>query len=293
LAMHASTLPENWRELDGYQGLTNRVPAEKLWAKDHRNPANQEEEKNAPSDGGLDEVADYTLLLVPCEPCDACPREWSAENNTYVYIKDTECECQGKHYLETSEVQKISKSLICRMSKMVERVCKADKETNICLTLGCHYEREGDSDSDDTICPECQGTEWGAKVTLSKVNGETLEHIVRYLKQLDGRTPEHFPKPITSTDIFKCVPKADHVDAKFIEDIFENHGSKRAIFDIMLAANYMDMKKLLHLGAVKIATLIKGKSPDEIKRILGEDTDDATNAAAGPRRKLLKKLIGF
>merc|ERR1739845_95182 len=39
-------------------------------------------------------------------------------------------------------------------------------------------------------------------------------------------------------------------------------------------ANYMDIKSLLHLGCAKIATLIKGKSPEEIKKILSEDDGD-------------------
>ena len=42
----------------------------------------------------------------------------------------------------------------------------------------------------------------------------------------------------------------------------------------------MDIKSLLHLGCAKIATLIKGKSPDEIKQIM--QASDFTN--------LLRKL---
>merc|ERR1712098_175649 len=49
---------------------------------------------------------------------------------------------------------------------------------------------------------------------------------------------------------------------------------KAKIFKVILAANYMGIKSLLHLGCAKIAALIKGKSPEEIKRILG-DTEDA------------------
>jgi len=53
---------------------------------------------------------------------------------------------------------------------------------------------------------------------------------------------------------------------------FINKQTKKTIFQIILGANYMDIKSLLHLGCAKIATLIKGKSPEEIKKILGEDT---------------------
>jgi len=33
-----------------------------------------------------------------------------------------------------------------------------------------------------------------------------------------------------------------------------------------MAANYLDIKSLLDLGCAKIATLIKGKSPEEIRK---------------------------
>ena len=38
------------------------------------------------------------------------------------------------------------------------------------------------------------------------------------------------------------------------------------LFDIVLAANYLDIKPLLKLGSAKIASLIKGKSIEEIRQ---------------------------
>merc|ERR1711964_751571 len=71
-------------------------------------------------------------------------------------------------------------------------------------------------------------------------------------------------------------------DATFIDNIEKTMG-KKMIFKIILAANYMAIKSLLHLGCAKIATLIKGKSPEEIKKILGDDgtcDPDGGNAKA-------------
>ena len=48
----------------------------------------------------------------------------------------------------------------------------------------------------------------------------------------------------------------------------------KQIFQLILAANYMDIQSLLELGNAKIATLIKGKSPEEIKNILADDDDE-------------------
>merc|ERR1711964_419790 len=48
-------------------------------------------------------------------------------------------------------------------------------------------------------------------------------------------------------------------------------GVNEVIFKIILAANYMDIKSLIHLGIAKIATIVKQMSPDRIKKILAED----------------------
>jgi S-phase kinase-associated protein 1 len=50
-------------------------------------------------------------------------------------------------------------------------------------------------------------------------------------------------------------------DSKFI-DIDDLEG----IFDLIMAANYLDIKSLLDLSCAKIATLIRGKTPEEIRK---------------------------
>lgn len=50
-------------------------------------------------------------------------------------------------------------------------------------------------------------------------------------------------------------------DSKFIDiDDLE------VVFDIIMAANYLDIKSLLDLSCAKIATLIRGKTPEEIRK---------------------------
>ncbi len=49
------------------------------------------------------------------------------------------------------------------------------------------------------------------------------------------------------------------------------------LFEIVLAANYMDIKPLLDLSCAKIASLIKGKTPEEIRKqfnIVGDFTPE-------------------
>merc|ERR1712228_998542 len=105
------------------------------------------------------------------------------------------------------------------------------------------------------------------RIEIKKVTGDILALIVEYLKHHQGKVPAEIAKPIRSVKMEKIVE--DEWDAKFI-----NKQAKRTIFQIILGANYMDIKSLLHLGCAKIATMIKGKSPEEIKKILSEEEED-------------------
>jgi S-phase kinase-associated protein 1 len=106
------------------------------------------------------------------------------------------------------------------------------------------------------------------EIEIKKVTEPILKHIVEYLKYHNGKVPAEIAKPIRSVKMEKIVE--DVWDAKFIDGM-----NKKTIFQVILGANYMDVPSLLHLGCAKIATLIKGKSPDEIKQILSEDSDKA------------------
>ena len=91
------------------------------------------------------------------------------------------------------------------------------------------------------------------------------------MKHHNGKIPEEIAKPIRSVKMERIV--ADLWDAHYI-----NKMNKKTIFQVILAANYMDVASLLHLGCAKIATLIKGKSPEEIKNILADDSNDVNDS---------------
>jgi len=115
-----------------------------------------------------------------------------------------------------------------------------------------------------------EGDQSATEIPIKKVKGDILELIVEYLKHHNGKVPAEIAKPIRSVKMEKIVE--DKWDADFI-----NNMSKKVIFQVILGANYMDVPSLLHLGCAKIATLIKGKSPDEIKQILSDDSDKVEN----------------
>ena len=116
------------------------------------------------------------------------------------------------------------------------------------------------------------------EIPIKKVNADILKLIVEYLKHHDGKVPQEIAKPIRSVKMERIVD--DRWDAQFIDSM-----SKKTIFQVILGANYMDLPSLLHLGCAKIATLIKGKSPEEIKNILADDTDDKNQAPSAAEQK--------
>lgn len=103
-----------------------------------------------------------------------------------------------------------------------------------------------------------------ATVSLNlAVKSEILKLIVEYMNHHKGEEPPVIKKPLRykeMTDVCK-----DKWDANFIDTIGEN---RQRLYDLIMAANYMDMKALLHLACAKVASLIKGEPLENIKNIL-------------------------
>jgi S-phase kinase-associated protein 1 len=85
-----------------------------------------------------------------------------------------------------------------------------------------------------------------------------LKKIIEYCEFHVKEEPDPIPKPLPSSNLSDLVGE---FDAKFIdiEDL-------EVIFEIIMAANYLDIKSLLDLSCAKIATLIRGKTPEEIRK---------------------------
>jgi len=109
---------------------------------------------------------------------------------------------------------------------------------------------------------------------------ETLKHIVDYMNHHKGSEPPIIEKPLRNKKMSENVK--DKWDAPFIDGIADK--SKQNLYSLILAANYMDIKALLHLGCAKVASLIKGQPLEKIKEILdpngktGEKKDDAKDS---------------
>ncbi|XP_059623326.1 SKP1-like protein 1A [Cornus florida] len=87
-------------------------------------------------------------------------------------------------------------------------------------------------------------------IPLPNVTGNILSKIIEYCKK-HVETPKS--KDNTSNDAIK------NFDTNFVEV------DQAMLFNLILAANYLNIKSLLDLICQKVADMIKGKTPEEIR----------------------------
>lgn len=92
------------------------------------------------------------------------------------------------------------------------------------------------------------GTE--EEIPLPNVKKPILQKVMEYCEKHRTDNPPEIEKPLKTSNLSEIV---DAWDAKFID--IEN---LEELFEIILAANYLDIKSLLDLSCAKVATLIKG-----------------------------------
>ncbi len=106
-----------------------------------------------------------------------------------------------------------------------------------------------------------------AEFPINNVNGVILEKVKEYLEHYKDEEPEKIQIPLKDIEFKNCVNEWDY---NFLgEDI-------DFIFNILSAANYMDIKPLLELSSAKLGSKIKGMKSDSVKKDfeIGELTDE-------------------
>ncbi|KAJ3027540.1 UNVERIFIED_CONTAM: hypothetical protein HDU68_003626 [Siphonaria sp. JEL0065] len=94
-------------------------------------------------------------------------------------------------------------------------------------------------------------------IPLPNVSGAILQKVIEYATMHKDDAPpsqEDETKPKSSEDI-------EERDKEFI------NVDQGTLFEIILAANYLDMKNLLDLGCKTVANMIKGKSVEEVRKL--------------------------
>ena len=103
-----------------------------------------------------------------------------------------------------------------------------------------------------------------AEVPLNNVKSGILKKIKEYLEHYQDSDPKEIERPLASQNYQDCVEAWDYEFINVDLDL---------IFEIILAANYMDIKPLLELASAKVASIIKGKTTEEIRKTFNIQND--------------------
>lgn len=102
------------------------------------------------------------------------------------------------------------------------------------------------------------------EIPLPNVKSEILEKVIEYCRHYKDSTPQEIEKPLKSSIMNEVVPQWD---AGFV-DLEQD-----TLFELILAANYLDIKSLLDLSCAKVASMLKGKTAEEIRRQFNIEND--------------------
>lgn len=101
-------------------------------------------------------------------------------------------------------------------------------------------------------------------VPLPNVNGPVLDKILEWCEH---HRQDPLPTADDDNESRKKTTEIDEWDQKYMQV------DQEMLFEIILAANYMDIKALLDVGCKTVANMIKGKSPEEIRKTFNITND--------------------
>mmetsp|Transcript_92706 Transcript_92706/g.247885 ORF Transcript_92706/g.247885 Transcript_92706/m.247885 type:complete len:162 (+) Transcript_92706:85-570(+) len=96
------------------------------------------------------------------------------------------------------------------------------------------------------------------EIPLPNVKTPILAKVIDYCKHHKDSAAEEIQKPLKSANLEECG--VSEWDCNFVRI------EQEELFELILAANYLDIKSLLDLTCAKVASMIKGKTPEEIRK---------------------------
>ncbi|KAF2024876.1 putative E3 ubiquitin ligase complex SCF subunit sconC [Setomelanomma holmii] len=101
-------------------------------------------------------------------------------------------------------------------------------------------------------------------IPIPNVNEAVMKKVVEWCDHHKDDPPA---TQDDDSDSRKKSTDIDEWDQKFMQV------DQEMLFEIILAANYLDIKALLDVGCKTVANMIKGKSPDEIRKTFNIQND--------------------
>ena len=101
-------------------------------------------------------------------------------------------------------------------------------------------------------------------IPLANVKRPILEKVITFCQHLKENAAPEIEKPLKSVDMASVVDPwyAQYIDLE-----------QEILFELIMAANYLDIKSLLELACAKVASLIKNKSIQEIRKFFNIEND--------------------
>jgi S-phase kinase-associated protein 1 len=105
----------------------------------------------------------------------------------------------------------------------------------------------------DTEQPEDEVQE----IPLPNVKSSILSKVIEFLTHYKGEPMTEIKKPLKSSNMNEVVQEwyADFVNVE-----------QETLFELILAANFMDIPPLLELSCATVASMVKGKTSEEIRQ---------------------------
>nr|AEH41550.1 sulphur metabolism negative regulator [Endocarpon pusillum] len=101
-------------------------------------------------------------------------------------------------------------------------------------------------------------------IPIQNINEAVLRKVIEWCTYHKGDPPATNDD---DNDVRKKTTDIDEWDQKFMQV------DQEMLFEIILAANYLDIKALLDVGCKTVANMIKGKSPEEIRKTFNIQND--------------------
>lgn len=104
------------------------------------------------------------------------------------------------------------------------------------------------------------------EIKIPNIELPILRKVIEYCEHYKNTDPKEITKPLTSKNLLEHG--ATDWDIKFIDikNIEE-------LVDLIVASSFLDIEGLTDLGCAHVASLIKGKSVQEIRDMFGIEND--------------------
>mmetsp|Transcript_21791 Transcript_21791/g.31817 ORF Transcript_21791/g.31817 Transcript_21791/m.31817 type:complete len:164 (+) Transcript_21791:92-583(+) len=114
------------------------------------------------------------------------------------------------------------------------------------------------------------------EIPLPNVKASILQKVIEFCTQYKTKPMSEIEKPLKSNVMSEVVQPwyAEFVNVE-----------QPVLFELILAANYMDIKPLLDLTCATVASMIKGKTPEEIRRTFNITNDFSPEEEAQVREE--------